>query len=111
VRDRRAELRADFRRTYHVGLAESLELDPCECADLAAHLPDGSLSVGAEAPQLSWTRSEYLLASCANTLMSLASGLGGGKVRPRYVEPPRPPEPGDGESMDVDEYKKWLGIE
>lgn len=71
-----AELRADFRRYYHVPYGEVERSSPVEAADLAFFLPLGSCLKSAIDPALSWTRAEALSAAAVNALAALCGCKG-----------------------------------
>lgn len=71
-----AELRADFRRYYHVSYGEVERSSPVEAADLAFLLPLGSCLKSAIDPALSWTRAEALAAATVNMLGALCGHKG-----------------------------------
>lgn len=66
------QLRADFRRVYHVSYDEVARLSVSEAADLAAMLPAGSLTMGALDASMSWPEDRYMLARIANDAAVIA---------------------------------------
>ena len=73
ARTRLAELRADFRQYYSVGLCElGASLPVSEAADLAAQLPAGSRCATPEGEAPGWDDSVWLLARAEHALRVLA---------------------------------------
>lgn len=66
------ELRADFRRLYHVRYDD---VDPAEAVDLVRMLPQGSLYLAALDPHLGWRHEEHELADLCDGLSRLTHML------------------------------------
>ena len=96
------ELRADFRRYYHVAYSEVERLSPVEAADLAFFLPEGSRLKAAIDPAYAWTREERLLAAAINAI----AALGGAKKPPISV--PEPKKAPSTFAVDVDQIESIL---
>ncbi len=95
MRARPAELRADFRQFYGVGLGElGRSLPVSEAADLAACLPAGSRCAAPEGQAWGWDDTRWLLARIEYGLRVLAwhNTEDGRKGR----NPPRMVAPGPG---------------
>lgn len=112
------ELRADMQRTYGLDLDRmGTDYTVAHAAELASRLPAGSLTLGAERPELAWTDRDWMLWSIEFSLRVLRwQATEDGR---RGVDEPQPlPTPADsarlGETArgtDMDMIVEALGLD
>lgn len=104
LRERRAELRADFREYYHVSLDRALSESVGEAADLCAGLRPGSRTMAALDPSLAHGEAERIAAAVYDLLAGALWAMGG-KSGPQ-PEPllGTPGRSDDVEAVDADDY-------
>lgn len=78
--DHPGELRSDFQRFFGLNIDEiEISFSAWHAAELAAHMPQGSLLYAAVDPSAAWGASEYLLHAIEYDLRTFAWSMAGGR--------------------------------